>query len=54
MGRKRKFTQEIMLQAINDYKSGNKSITQTSNDLECSEFSIRRWVQTHDSLLSMR
>ncbi|MDD4213099.1 MAG: helix-turn-helix domain-containing protein [Bacilli bacterium] len=50
MGRKRKFTQEIMLQAINDYKSGNKSITQISNDLECSDFSIRSWVQTHASL----
>jgi len=49
MGRKRKFTQEIMLQAINDYKLGRKSITQISNDLECSEISIRSWVQTHDS-----
>lgn len=50
MGRKRRFTQEVMLQAINDYKAGRKSISQISNDLECSDFSIRSWIQTHDSL----
>jgi len=50
MGRKRRFTQEVMLQAINDYKSGRKSITQISNTLECSKIAIRSWVQTFDSL----
>jgi transposase-like protein len=50
MGRKRKFTQEIMLQAITDYKSGNKSITQISNDLECHLMTITRWIASFDYL----
>ncbi len=49
MGRKRRFTQEVMLQAINDYKSGRKSISQISNDLECDYKTITKWIARFDS-----
>jgi transposase len=49
MGRKRRFTKEVMLQAINDYKSGRKSSNQISNDLECAQMTINRWIASFDS-----
>lgn len=40
MGRKSKYTKEIKLQAISDYKNGNKSMGQLCKELNCSDVSI--------------
>ncbi|MFA6611817.1 MAG: helix-turn-helix domain-containing protein [Bacilli bacterium] len=45
MGRKRKFTKEILLQMISDYKSGRKSILEISNDLFCDRTTVEYWIK---------
>jgi transposase-like protein len=50
MGRKRKFTKEVLLQAISDYKLGKKSIIQISNDLACDKKTVIHWIKSFDSL----
>ena len=45
MGRKHKYTKEVKLKAILDYENGVKSIIQLSNELDCSNISIRAWIR---------
>ena len=45
MGRKHKYTKEVKLKAILDYEKGVKSIIQLSNELDCSNMSIRAWIR---------
>lgn len=49
MGRKSKYTKEVKLQAISDYKNGNKSMGQLCKELNCSNVSILTWIRGYRS-----
>lgn len=49
MGRKKKFSREVMLQAISDFKKGKKSILQLSNALQCHVKTIDHWIKSAES-----
>jgi len=50
MGRKAKFSKEIKLKAINDYKSGHKSMINIAFDLGCNESTVRTWINLYNSI----
>jgi transposase-like protein len=45
MGRKRKFTKEVVLQTIDNYTQGKQGITQISNDLSCDKTTVEFWIK---------
>jgi len=49
MGRKHKYAKEIKLKAILDYEKGNKSISQLSKELNCSQVAIWGWIYGYRS-----
>ena len=49
MGRKYKYTKEVKLKAILDYKKGNKSMGQLCKELNCSDVSILAWIRGYRS-----
>jgi hypothetical protein len=50
LGRKRKFTKEVLLQAIVIISWGKKSIKPISNDLACDKKTVIHWIKSFDSL----
>ncbi len=50
MGRKQKYTKEVKLLAIKQYKSGLKAIIEIANELDVNETTIRTWISNYDSI----
>lgn len=48
MGRKSKYTIEEKIQAVLDYKSGNRGTAQICNDLGLHKANLHRWVHQYD------
>ena len=47
MGRKPKYSKAVKLQTITDYVNGNKSLSQLSYDLECSQTTVMLWKKLY-------
>ena len=49
MGRKNKYSKEIKVKVIKDYKKGTKSLAEICNELNCDRIAFLNWLHMFDS-----